>query len=416
MEQRRRRFGFWLTAVGVLVFSAAVASPSPVYPLYQAEWHLSAAAMTGMFAIYVAGLLGGLLTAGSLSDFVGRRAVALPALVICFLALILLGSADGLAMVLVARTVQGIAMSLVVGSLGASLLDFAPPANPRIAATFNGALWPFGLAVGALLGGVLVDDAPAPTHLVFYILAAVVAVIFVAMFRLPDTRPRQPGALASLVPTVGLPPRVRGIFFAVLGCLLAAWALGGLYLGMGASIVGSLFGIHAALDAALAMAAVTGVGALTGIATQRRDARRVMLVGAATLIVGPLLTVVAVHAQASWLFYLSSVVSGVGFGAGFQGGLRLILAEADEDGRAGVLSVIYVACYGAFSIPALVAGILTPHLGLSEVVTGYAVLVVVMAAIALGLQLTRRSIREPELVADADEQARQHERQYEPTH
>jgi len=407
MDAARRRFGFWLTTVGILVFSAAVASPSPVYPLYQAAWHLTPVAMTAMFAIYVAGLLGGLLTAGSLSDFVGRRAVVLPAIVVCFVALILLGSAGGLGAVLIARTVQGIAMSLVVGSLGASLLDFAPPGNPRLAATFNGALWPLGLAVGALLGGLMVDDAPSPTHLVFYVLAAVVVVLFVAMWFLPASAGRRPGALTSLKPSVSLPPRVRGVFFAVLGCLLAAWALGGLYLGMGASIVRSLFGFHAAVDGALAMAAVCGVGAVTGIATQSRDARRVMMAGAATLIVGPVLTIVSVHTHESWLFYVSSVVSGVGFGAGFQGGLRLVLAEADENGRAGVLSAVYVACYGAFSVPALIAGLLTPRLGLSEVVTGYAVLIVLMAAVALVLQLTRRAVRETELVADADEQEHQ---------
>ena len=407
MDVVRRRFGFWLTSIGILVFSAAVASPSPVYPLYQSAWHLSPVAMTAMFAIYVAGLLGGLLTAGSLSDFVGRRAVILPAIVICFVALLLLGSAGGLGAVLVARVVQGLAMSLVVGSLGASLLDFAPPGNPRLAATFNGALWPLGLAVGALLGGLLVDDAPAPTHLVYYVLAAVVVLLFVAMWFLPASAARRPGALASLAPSVSLPPRVRGVFFAVLGCLLAAWALGGLYLGIGASIVRSLFGLHAAVDGALAMAAVTGIGAVTGIATQHRDARRVMLIGAATLIIGPVLTIVSVHAHESWLFYVSSVVSGVGFGAGFQGGLRLILAEADENGRAGVLSAVYVACYGAFSVPALIAGLLTPRLGLSKVVTGYSILVVLMAAVAVVLQLSRRSVREAELVADDDEREHQ---------
>jgi len=407
MDVVRRRFGFWLTSIGILVFSAAVASPSPVYPLYQSAWHLSPVAMTAMFAIYVAGLLGGLLTAGSLSDFVGRRAVILPAIVICFVALLLLGSAGGLGAVLVARVVQGLAMSLVVGSLGASLLDFAPPGNPRLAATFNGALWPLGLAVGALLGGLLVDDAPAPTHLVYYVLAAVVVLLFVAMWFLPASAARRPGALTSLAPSVSLPPRVRGVFFAVLGCLLAAWALGGLYLGIGASIVRSLFGLHAAVDGALAMAAVTGIGAVTGIATQHRDARRVMLIGAATLIIGPVLTIVSVHAHESWLFYVSSVVSGVGFGAGFQGGLRLILAEADENGRAGVLSAVYVACYGAFSVPALIAGLLTPRLGLSKVVTGYSILVVLMAAVAVVLQLSRRSVREAELVADDDEREHQ---------
>ncbi|HEU4568929.1 MAG TPA: MFS transporter, partial [Marmoricola sp.] len=387
VNEGRRRFGFWLAAAAIIVFSAAVAAPSPVYPLYQAEWHLAPAVMTGIFGIYVAGLLVGLLTAGSLSDFVGRRPVILPAVVICLAALLVLGTADGVAAVWVARVLQGVAMSLVVGSLGATLLDLSPAGDPRLAATLNGALWPLGLAVGAVLGGALVDYAPDPTRLVFFVLAAVSVVMLLALWFLPTPAVRRPGALASLVPKVGMPADVRRVFFAVLGCLLASWALGGLYLGIGASIVRSLFGIHAAVAAGLAMAAVTGVGACTGILTQRRDALRVMVWGSTALVVGPGLTMVAVATDTSWLFFASSIVSGVGFGAGFQGGLRLVLAEVAAEDRAGVLSSVYVVCYGAFCVPALIAGFLTPVLGLEEVVLGYAVLVAAMAAVALLIQL-----------------------------
>lgn len=405
MNEGTRRFGFWLAAAAIIVFSAAVAAPSPVYPLYQAEWGLSPAVMTGIFGIYVAGLLVGLLTAGSLSDFVGRRPVILPAVVILIAALLVMGTADGATAVWIARVLEGLAMSLVVGSLGAALLDLAPGDNPRLAATFNGALWPLGLAVGAVLGGALVEFAPDPTRLVFFVLAGVTVALLVALWFLPTPQVRRPGALASLVPKVTMPAKVRSVFFAVLGCLLAAWALGGLYLGLGASVVANVFDIHAALAAGLAMAAVTGVGAFTGILTQRRDALQVMVTGSTALVLGPGLTVVAVATDTPWLFFVSSVISGVGFGAGFQGGLRLVLAEVAEEDRAGVLSSVYVVCYGAFCLPALVGGFLTPSLGLKEVVLGYAVLVIVMAAAALLIQLFRRSVRVVELTADADELA-----------
>jgi MFS family permease len=407
VNEGRRRFGFWLAVAAIMVFSAAVAAPSPVYPLYQAEWQLAPAVMTGIFGIYVGGLLVGLLTAGSLSDYVGRRPVILPAVVLCLAALLLLGTADGVAVVWCARVLQGLAMSLVVGSLGATLLDLSPAGNPRLAATLNGALWPLGLAAGAVLGGALVDYAPDPTRLVFFVLAAVTLVLLVALWFLPSSSARRPGAVASLVPRVSMPANVRGVFLAVLGCLLASWALGGLYLGIGASIVRTLFGIHAAVAAGLAMAAVTGVGAFTGILTQRRDALRVMVWGSAALVIGPALTMVAVATGTSWLFFVSSVVSGTGFGAGFQGGLRLVLAEVAAADRAGVLSSVYVVCYGAFCLPALVAGFLTPALGLETVVLAYAVLVAAMAAVALLIQLRRRSVRAVELQAEADELARQ---------
>lgn len=409
VSEATRRFGFWLASAAILVFSAAVAAPSPVYPLYQAKWGLSPAVMTGIFGIYVAGLLAGLLTAGSLSDHVGRRPVILPAVTILVAALLVLGTAGDPTAIWIGRVLEGLAMSLVVGSLGATLLDLAPPGNARLAATFNGSLWPLGLAVGAVLGGVLVEFAPDPSRLVFFVLAIVTLVLLVVLWFLPTPRVRRPGAVASLRPTMTMPPRVRGVFLAVLGCLLAAWALGGLYLGLGASVVATVFGIHAALAAGLAMAAVTGVGAITGMIVQRRDAVQVMIGGSSMLVIGPALMIVAVATDTPWVFFVASVVSGIGFGAGFQGGLRLILAEVAEADRAGVLSSVYVVCYCAFCLPALAAGFLTPVLGLKEVVLGYAALVIAMAAVALLIQLLKPSVRAAEVVAEGDEVAQEQE-------
>lgn len=405
LAERRRRFGFAAAAVAMVLLIAAVAAPSPVYPLYQAEWHLAPVTLTAIFAIYVAGLLVVLLTAGSLSDFVGRRPVIVAACVISIAGLVLLAVAPSAGWVMVARVVQGASMALAVGSLGAALLDFAPPHRARLAATLNGALPPIGLALGALAGSGLVEFGPDPTRLVYVVLAVLVGLLTVPLCFLPERHERRPGALASLAPTIALPPQVRGIFVAVLGCLLAAWALGGLYLGMGASIVRSVFGIEEAIVGGIAIAVVTGLGALTGILTQRRDALRVMLAGGAALMAGPLIMIVAVSADQPWLFFVSSVVGGIGFGAGFQGGLRMIVAESPIADRAGVLSSVYLACYVAFGVPALVAGLLTPRLGLTTVVVGYCVFVCLLAGVAMLLQLTGSSGRSVELLADADDAA-----------
>jgi len=405
LPEARRRFGFLVSGTAMVLLIAAVAAPSPVYPLYQTEWHLAPVTLTAMFAIYVAGLLVVLLTAGSLSDFVGRRPVIVAASLISIAGLVLLAIAPSAGWVMVARVVQGVSMALAVGALGAALLDFAPPGRARLAAMLNGSLPPIGLALGALVGSGLVEFGPDPTRLVYVIIAVLVALVTVPLCFLPERNERRPGALASLAPTVALPAEVRGIFVAVLGCLLASWALGGLYLGMGASIVRSVFDIQAAVVGGVAIAVVTGIGALTGILTQRQDALRVMLTGGAALIVGPLLMVLSVTADLPWLFFVSSVVGGVGFGAGFQGGLRMIVAESPAADRAGVLSSVYLVCYLSFGVPCLVAGLLTPSLGLTTVIVGYTVFVCLLAALAMLLQLTRASARRSELLADADDAA-----------
>lgn len=70
---------FWLVAVTTAMVPASSA-PSPLYPVYQAEFGFSALTLTVIFAVYVFALMASLLTVGRLSDYIGRRVVLAGAL------------------------------------------------------------------------------------------------------------------------------------------------------------------------------------------------------------------------------------------------------------------------------------------------------------------------------------------------
>ena len=59
----------------------------------------------------------------------------------------------------------------------------------------------------------------------------VVAVAAVAL--MPETVTRRRGVLASMRPRIRVPRPARRTFAAALPCLIAVWALGGLYLSLG---------------------------------------------------------------------------------------------------------------------------------------------------------------------------------------
>ena len=65
----------------------------------------------------------------------------------------------------------------------------------------------------------------------------------------------------------------------------------------------------------------------------------------------------SVWADSALGFFLGTAVAGVGFGAGFQGGIRLVAPLAHPDQRAGVLSVLFTVSYLGLGIPAVVAGL-----------------------------------------------------------
>ena len=63
-------------------FLAASAAPTPLYRVYQQEWGFSATLLTVVFGAYALALLTALLTAGRLSDHIGRRPVIALALLL----------------------------------------------------------------------------------------------------------------------------------------------------------------------------------------------------------------------------------------------------------------------------------------------------------------------------------------------
>jgi MFS family permease len=392
----RTRTGFALVTATLGLLVAASAAPSPIFPVYEELWGIGPTAVTVVFAVYAAVLLVALLTVGSLSDHLGRRRVVLVAVLGVIASMLVFSQAQDVATLIVGRALQGFSTGTAIGALGAWLLDLAGPQRSATAQLVNGAAPPVGLMAGGLGSGLLVQFAPAPTELTYLVLAALLAVAFVSLLFTPDVADRVPGALRSLQPVVRLPRASRSAFTTYLPGFLGSWGLGGLCLGLGPSVVAGVLGLTNHVVGGLVVAAVAGTGAVTGVLTRHLAPGRVMALGMAALVVGPLVLVTGLTLTSTPVFFLGAVVSGVGFGAGFQGALRGVLGTAPAHERAGVLSAVYVVSYLAFGVPAVVAGLLTPRLGLAEVVDGYAALVVLAGVV--GLVLVARDRRTGTLV------------------
>lgn len=404
MQSTRSIAGFWIIPAMLLVSLASSAVPSPIYPVYAAQWHLTPLMLTAVFAIYVAGLLVSLLVAGRLSDHVGRKPVLVVGGLGLTVSLGLFAVAHGFGALVLDRVVQGVSVGLLIGALGAALIDNSLERHPALAGVLNGAVPPIALATGALSSGALVEWGPAPEQFVYLLFGALLVLMLVALVVVPEQVTRRPGALRSLRPTVSVPRSSRRLFRSVAGSLIASWALGGLFLSLVPSALGAVFGIGNHFAAGALIAVVTGVGAATGIATQRLDARIGVLVGLVALVLGPIVTIGFVFAHSLPGLVVGSAIAGVGFGAGFQAPLRMLLATAAPTHRAGLLSTIYVVSYLAFGVPAVIGGLLEPTVGLVPVLAGYGAFIVLAAGVALVLQLTSRAAHEvEEAAADAVE-------------
>ncbi|MDX3353969.1 MFS transporter [Streptomyces sp. ME01-24h] len=128
-------FAVLVCANAVMMAPAGV--PSPIYPLYRERWGLSVTMLTVIFAMYVAGLLGALLTVGTLSDQLGRRPVLVAALLVAATSTAIFWTADGVFFLLIARVVQGIATGTATGALAAGLVKLSPKRRPQLGPTMT---------------------------------------------------------------------------------------------------------------------------------------------------------------------------------------------------------------------------------------------------------------------------------------
>ncbi|MEJ0069428.1 MAG: MFS transporter [Pseudomonadota bacterium] len=183
------------------------AAPAMAYRLYAEQFHLSHTATTGIFAIYPVFVVATLVGFGDLSDHIGRRATMLAGLAASLAGALLLASAPSFWFLVAARAVMGIGVGLTAGAVdrrgrrARGRRRDGRPRQARRADHHHGAGRRF--AAGLLLGGALIEYAPWPTRLSFWVLAGLLALLLVATSLVPRGIFDRVGA-----PTGGWRPRL----------------------------------------------------------------------------------------------------------------------------------------------------------------------------------------------------------------
>jgi MFS family permease len=293
------------------------------------------------------------------------------------------GSATAL---VAARAIQGFANGLAITTLAATILDTDEVRAPVL----NSVTAFAGMSAGTLGAGALVTFAPAPEELVYIVLLVLSFVEAAILWFMPETATLKPGALASLVPHVGIPRAARSTFAAVTPVNIASWSLGGFYFSLMPSVVRAATGATLPIIGGLVVAALTVSAAVAVIILRKLHPERILIVGIVTLTLGVLITLAGIQFQNVIVMLLGTLVGGIGFGTVFSGTLRIVIAYAQPDERAGLLSAYFVEGYLAFSIPALAAGFLAPVVGLTRTADFYGVGVILLAVSTLIVNVARK--------------------------
>src|SRR6201999_7899 len=107
--------------------------------------------------------------------------------------------------------------------------------------------------------------------------------------------------------------------------------------------------------------------------------RRLIVMSTGTLGLGVAVSMIGIQQQQVAALLAGTVIAGAGFGSTFSGTLRALLPTAEPHQRAGLLSAFYLQSYLAFSVPAVVAGLSVPRIGLSTTAYVYGAVIILLA-------------------------------------
>ena len=377
-----RRVAFWLLAFVFAATMLGTTLPTPLYDIYQAQWHFSAAIVTVTFAIYAAGVLLTLLLTGRASDEAGRKPVLAAALGCSALSTVVFILAPNVGVLMAGRILSGFSAGLMTGTATATLTELIPASASRRASLVATAANMGGLGLGPLIAGLFAQYGPHPTVLVFQVYLAVLAAAGLCLFLVPETvSPRRRPVIRFA--GLGIPERGRGEFIAAGVAGFAAFSLLGLFAGLAPTFVASvLHEPNHAVQGAVVFG-LLAVGTVTQLVLSRFGSRRVVMAGLGLFLAALTLIVVALAAASMALFLAGTVVGGVAVGAVFLGSLATANRLAPPGQRGQTVSTFFVLCYAGLIIPVVGVGVATLFTGDFPAVLAFSILLAALSLFSL---------------------------------
>lgn len=347
--------------VGAMIGVAFMGSGlvTPLYEIYQKAFHFSEITLTLVYAAYVVGNLGALLSLGRFSDQVGRRPVAVVSVLIGMVSVLFFLFAESTIWLVAGRVLSGVAVGLASGTGTAWLSDLNDDKLRAtvIATAANG----FGFALGPILAAALAQYTEAPLRYPFFAYIPFLVAIGVLVWRAPETiKPeKRVDARALLTPRVGVPAAIRSEFIAPAVTVFGTFALVGFYAALIPTILAQALREPQAIGGGAIVFELAFLAGIAAIAARDIPSRTAMLITLALLLpsVAGLLLAQTAHSMLSLV--LATACGALCWALGYRGSLQVVNVIAPADRRAEVASSYYIVGFVGNSVPVIGVGLIT---------------------------------------------------------
>ena len=330
---------------------------APMLLVYRAERGMTEQVVTGMFAVYVAGLVPALLASAWWSQHHGKRPMLRISAVLMLLgSMLLLAGADVAWLLTAGRIVGGIGIGFAMGPGTAWMKEFSDGGPPGTGARRAALALTAGFALGPVVSGIAAQWLPAPLHLAYALHLVVQAAATVLVWNVPEA-----GRGDAPTPTLAEVARhvTRGWFLRTV-LPTAPWVFG--VASVAFVVMPSVLGPLGGLPRIAAAGAVAGLTLGTSVLLQPSMKRwashhpgRVTAGGMGVTALGMGLATVAALQPAWWWLPLLAVLLGAAHGLLLVGSMTTVELNTPPEMMAATTAVTYCLTYIGFLAPYVIA-------------------------------------------------------------
>lgn len=328
---------------------------SPMLLVYRHDLGLTAGTLAGLFGVYAAALVPGLLIGGPASDRLGRRPVVIPFVAASPLAtLLLVLGPRSLPVIVAGRALAGVCSGVVFGAATAWVRELSP--DPGISARRSAVALSAGFGLGPLVAALVAQWSADPLVIAYLPHLAIGTAAFAVVLPAAETaggpqpagRGWPPAAVRSRRFWLGVAPAAPWVF----GCAALSIVVLPEQVTSAATMPVAFAGVVTALT--------LGSGLAVQPAARRLEARWRLAgntAGLATAAAGALLAAVAVAVASTALALVCAVLFGLGYGLCLVSGLRETERLSGPGEHGSAVAVYYVLTYLGFGFAYLAAGL-----------------------------------------------------------
>ncbi len=368
--------GSSLALVALLVFTMGTSIITPLIPLYQQGYGLSNGVLMLLFATYTATVVPTMLLAGNASDRLGRKRLAVPAMLVMTTASLVFAFTQSVPLLFAGRVLQGLAIGMFLGVGTAFVIDHARPGAKALAAMTAGAAFRLGFGLGPLFAGIVAQYWGNPLNRPFQVHVVLMVVGIACVLVARETVPRRPYRFEM---RVGVPTGQGRGFAGFIGPAVFTMSfMEGTVLSIVPLFLYDTLGATNVAIAGLCGFLVLGIGGMTPIVTRNLDPRKAVMVGVAVSAAVTWLIAGAALAASATLVVVAAGILGFVNGMILQGGTVICGTIVPLEERGKLMSSLYMCAY-AGTIPTVGLGYLSQAVGLTTALMVFSTIACVLA-------------------------------------